>query len=143
MARREASSLFFLQLALGIFFIVLGVLAIVQDSTILNEAPRVDRFANAIARFFGSSRSDVLEIVVAILVIAAGVVVFADLFFPVEGRLYFIAALFLFIFWLTQFILILFINGFPTGSSFMPWLMKVCSDTVFLASTWIISGRYK
>lgn len=121
------NSYFFLQLCLGIFFIILGVWGITSYNS----------RAAGIMRYFG--RNDLLNLIVAVIQLAAGVLLAINLFVPVsEGlkRIFYIA---LFVVWALCIILALVVNNF-LKPDLLAWLYEVAWRSIILASIWTVGS---
>ena len=136
---------FLLQLALAIFFIVLGI----QSIMYYREAPD---FWTEINRFFNHNRqgiSDELTLTMGILSLVAGLLLVLGLFNVVNRRTLRLFVLLIFIIWIVRIIVLRFIGGVHVGNGnisfspdFMTWLLNFSSDLVVLCSLWLIEEKY-
>ncbi len=135
MARRSSSSsIVFLQVAVGAFFLLLGLLGIV------NYNSSVSRFGREMVRIFGG-RSDALNLIVAILSLAAGIILLLGLFLRIDSRVMYAAALAVFIYWALRILYVFFFNNI-FEPDFLVWLEQLSIDVVVLASAWLIARMY-
>jgi hypothetical protein len=121
------SAYFFLQLCLGIFFIILGVWGITSYNSRSAE----------IMRYFG--RNDLLNLIAAIVQLAAGILLAINLAVPVSEGLKQIFYIALFVVWALCIILALVVNNF-LKPGFLAWLYEVAWRSIILVSIWI-TGR--
>lgn len=131
MARRVTfalSSVFFLQLALGLFFLSLGILGL------QGHASRGSEFM----RWLG--RNDDLQLVVSIAQVAAGAILVLGLFISLSGEVQRIVSLSLFGLYALYIAMVYFINGFAEPD-FLPWLYEVSMRSVVLVGLWVIGRR--
>jgi hypothetical protein len=119
---------FFLQISLGIYFGVLGVNGLVSYNA---------RGAQVL-RLFGSS--PILNLIIAIILLVAGVFLVASLFAPIGGNLaplFYIAVI---IIWAIVIVLNLIVNNF-LKPSFLGWLSELAWHVAILSGTWIVSRK--
>lgn len=125
----SVSSAFFLQLSLGVFFVMLGYLGIENHESTMS----------AVGRFFG--RDDTMRYVMAIIEIAMGAVLVLGLFISVSSGLSRLISVALFILWAFYMALTFFVNdlGKPDWAS---WLYKVSWNAIILVSLWMVGRKY-
>jgi len=134
MTKRSApffDSGFFLQLCLGIFFLMLGIMSLGDYSSKLSE----------FARFFG--RDDTLRMVMAVVEIVMGSILVLGLFIALSADLTKLLSLVLFVLWAVYIVM-----TFLLGESFLKpntvvWLYNISWNVVILVSLWIVGRRYK
>ncbi len=133
MATKSGSSFgsaFFLQLSLGAFFLMLGIMGLGDYDSGLSKA----------ARFFG--RDDTLRIVMAVVEIVIGVVFVLGLFVSVSAALSRILVIALFALWALYMLLNLFLNKSFLEPNTVAWLYNLSWHSVILISIWAVGGRY-
>jgi uncharacterized membrane protein YphA (DoxX/SURF4 family) len=132
MARKSTSllgSVFFLQLALGVFFIVLGISDVTSYDSSLNELKRA----------FG--KNEVLSLVTAIVEIVMGAILVLGLFMRVSTDLTKLLGVALFVLWAAYIVLAFLIDNF-LEPSFLTWLYRLSWHCIILVSLWIVGRRY-
>lgn len=134
MASRSRGSVFLIQLALGIFFIALGIEGIATYNSQINE------FARAVGRFFGS-QNDIIPLIFAIVEVVAGVVILLEIFVPVDSRMFFIASLVILVFWGVVMVLRYITGGNFLEPDYLPWIAAFSKDLVILSALWIVTGK--
>ncbi|MDR1420570.1 MAG: hypothetical protein LBI86_09370 [Treponema sp.] len=125
---RTVNPVFFIQLALGVYFAVLGIEGITSYQS---------RGAQ-ILRLFGQNR--VLDLVVAIVFLVAGIYLVISLLAPIDRNLYFILNIIVFVIWIIYIVLSLFVNNF-LKPNFLPWLGELAWKCVILSSVWLVGQR--
>ncbi|MEI6876002.1 MAG: hypothetical protein WCL50_12835 [Spirochaetota bacterium] len=131
MSKKASSALsaeFVLQICLGAFFLVLGIMGVTSYKSNLS----------GVLRFFG--KNDTLNIVVAIAEIAMGAVLLIGLFAKVSGQIGQILGIVLALLWVIYLVMTYFVNK-PFEPSFIEWLFKLSRDLVILVSLWIVGRR--
>ncbi|MBI9106992.1 MAG: hypothetical protein JEZ04_09630 [Spirochaetales bacterium] len=128
--KKTVNSFFFLQLALSLMFIVIGIQGINSYNSGGAELLR------GINKTFGGS-NDVIPIIMAIIEIAAGILLAGSLFKLIPNRLLSILLLIIFIFWAFNIVLSYFFNN-PFEPTFIKWLASISPQLVILASIWIV-----
>jgi uncharacterized membrane protein YphA (DoxX/SURF4 family) len=147
--RRQNSgmtSIFFLQLAVAIFFLILGL------QGILYSVSQNSGFAREVARFLNPDYPSIqrTELIFGIFSLIAGLLLLLGLFRFGDSRLVTISSVLIFIFWLIRLILMRFMTElviFNGNISFHPefstWLLNVSTDTIILCSIWTIARRVR
>jgi uncharacterized membrane protein YphA (DoxX/SURF4 family) len=120
-----------MQLAIGVFFITLGIAGLAEYNTALNE------FARALG-----GQSDLLEILIAILELAAGVVLVVALFTPISSRALFIACIVILVLWGLWILSNHIVNNLAEPN-FLVWLNRLALDVIPGIGIWMIAGRYR
>jgi len=145
--RRQNSginSLFFLQLAIAIFFLILGVQGIISNMS------QNSGFAREVARFFNAENPAVqkTELVMGIISLIAGLLLLLGLFRFGDSRLVTASSVLIFLFWLTRLVIVRFMTELVIRNgniSFIPdfstWLLAVSTDVIILCSIWSIARR--
>ncbi|MDP3177283.1 MAG: hypothetical protein Q8M76_05215 [Spirochaetaceae bacterium] len=125
----SVNSAFFLQMALGVFFIMLGIMGVTNYNSKLSE----------VARFFG--KNDAMNIVIAIVELAMGAILVLGLFAPISGNLAKIISIALFALWALYILVRYFFNDFAEPD-FVPWLYNLSWHAVILVSLWMVGKKY-
>ncbi|QEN09350.1 hypothetical protein EXM22_15700 [Oceanispirochaeta crateris] len=138
------TSLFFLQLAIALFFLILGFQGIISNMS------QNSGFAQQVARFLNAENPAVqkTELVMGIFSLVAGILLLLGLFRFGDFRLVVVSSVLIFIFWLTRLIMVRFMTELVIRNgniSFMPdfstWLLAVSTDVIILCSIWTIARR--
>jgi uncharacterized membrane protein YphA (DoxX/SURF4 family) len=138
------TSLFFLQLAISIFFLILGIQGIISNMS------QNSGFAREVARFFNAENPAVqkTELIMGIISLMAGFLLLLGLFRFGDSRLVVVSSVLIFIFWLTRLVMIRFMTELIIRNgniSFIPdfstWLLAVSTDVIILCSIWTIARR--
>jgi hypothetical protein len=123
-----------LQILLAVFLITMGIAGIANYNT---DLAKIGREFN---RFIGKSNNP-LNLLMAILELAAGVVVAGALFLPGQKSLVKILTLAVAVLWIVQVIISL-----SAGETFKPdaaiWLNKLSGDLVILAALVLVNRKY-
>lgn len=133
MAKRAAPVLdsgFFLQLALGLFFVMLGVSGLTSYNSKLSE----------FARLFG--RNDGLNLVLAVVELVMGIVLVLGLFVAMPRNLAGTLALVLFGLW-ALYIVMRFVTRDFMEPNFVTWTYNLSWHLVILVSLWVVGRRYR
>jgi len=138
------SSLFFLQLAISLFFLILGFQGIISNMS------QNSGFAREVARFFNAENPAIYktELVMGIISLVAGLLLLVGLFRFGDSRLVVFSSVLIFLFWLTRLVLVRFMTELTVSNgniSFYPdfssWLLAVSTDVIILCSIWTIARR--
>ena len=147
--RRQNSgmtSLFFLQLAVAIFFLILGL------QGIMYSVSQNSGFAREVARFFNPEYPAVknIELVFGIFSLFSGFLLLLGLFRFGDSRLVTVSSVLIFLFWLIRLVIMRFMTElvvFNGNISFQPdfsnWLLNVSMDTIILCSIWTLARRVR
>jgi hypothetical protein len=125
----SVSSVFFIQLALGVYFAVLGVEGIGAYQS---------RGAQ-ILRLFGNNQ--ILNLIIAIVFLVAGIYLIISLFAPIDRNLYFILSVIVFIVWAIYIILSLLVNNNFLKPNFLTGLGNLAWRCVILGAIWLVGRR--
>lgn len=131
MAKRQAfslSSVFFLQLVIGVFFLVLGILGVQGHDSTLSEIKRA------------LGRNDSFQTITAIVELVAGIILLVGLFVSISGDLQRLVSLVLFCLWALILVINYFVNNFAEPD-FLPWLRGLSLNSVVLVGLWVIGRR--
>jgi uncharacterized membrane protein YphA (DoxX/SURF4 family) len=123
-----------LQLVVAAYLITLGLIGILHWNSGLAE------FARGFNRAFGGSSSTV-NLIIAIVELAAGVIVLAGVFMRTSSRLLYATTMIIAILWLIQ----IFVNFFAQDifePSVWVWLNRLAADLIILLALWLINRKY-
>jgi hypothetical protein len=133
MARKRGFSLtsvFFLQLCLGVFFLMLGIIGLGHYDSKLSE----------LARFFG--RDDTLSVVMSVVEIVMGSILAIGLFVPVPRNVAKIFSLVLFALWALYILLNFFLEKSFLEPTKAVWLYNVSWRALILVSLWVVGREH-
>jgi hypothetical protein len=133
MARKRGFSLtsvFFLQLCLGVFFLMLGIIGLGHYDSKLSE----------LARFFG--RDDTLSVVMSVVEIVMGSILAIGLFVPVPRNVAKIFSLVLFALWALYILLNFFLEKSFLEPTKAVWLYNVSWRAIILVSLWVVGREH-
>ncbi len=133
-AKKYQGSYFLLQIAVGIFFLLLGLQGIMHYNSDISGLGR------ALAKTFGG-KVNYISITIAVLELISGVIILGGLFVPMKNSTLMIASLAVFIFWAVRIAYFFFVNNF-TEPDLLTWLQRLSLDCVVLMSVWIIQRKY-
>jgi hypothetical protein len=120
---------FFLQLSLGVFFLVLGV----------SNLTNYNNDWNALKRAFGSNQT--LALIMAVIEIVMGALLVLGLFITLSDDVTKILGLVLFVLWGLYIVVSFIVNDF-LKPDFLTWLYRLAWNSVILVSIWIVGKRY-
>jgi hypothetical protein len=124
------SSLFFLQLFLGVFFLMLGIMGLGD----------YDSKASEFARFFG--RDDTMRVVMSVVELVMGVILILGLFMSVSADLTKIFSFTLFALWALYMAIKFFLNDSFLEPNAIVWLYNISWHAVILIGLWVVGRRY-
>jgi hypothetical protein len=124
------SSLFFLQLCLGVFFLMLGIMGLGNYNTKFSE----------VARFFG--RDDTMRVIMSVVELVMGVVLVLGLFVSVSADLTKIFTFALFVLWAVYMVINFFLNDSFLEPNTVVWLYNISWHAVVLVGLWVVGRRY-
>lgn len=127
----RVNSLFWMQLAIGVFFITLGVAGLAEYNTALNQ----------LARAFGGG-SEFLEILIAVLELASGIVLVVALFTPISSRALFVACVVILVLWGLWIVYVHIVDNLAEPN-FLVWLNRLSLDVIPGIGVWMIASRYR
>lgn len=133
MAKRRGplNSVYILQLIIGLFFIVLGIQGIMAYNSPTGE---VGRF---FAKTFGG-KEHIIDAVVAILELLAGIIIVGALFLPGKSGLLQISFIAILVFWIARIVYVYFIRGAVFEPSVLTWSAYFLQDAVIFMSIWLV-----
>ncbi|MCK5673093.1 MAG: hypothetical protein KAH95_06940 [Spirochaetales bacterium] len=131
---RKAGSFFLLQIAVGLFFLLMGLQGIINYDSYGSQATR---FVNDV---FGNN-NNIINIIVSIGALISGVIILGGLFIPLKNSTLMIATLIVFIFWALKIAYFYFVNNLMEPN-LITWLQNLSLQFVVLMSVWIINRKY-
>jgi len=138
MARKKffdmGSTLFVLQIVVAAYLITSGLLGILYWNS------GAAQFGRGLHRAFGGSDNPV-NLIVAIVELAAGVIVLLGLFASLRRDLLFVATLVIAILWAVLILVNFFARGF-FEPNFLAWLNRLAADLIVLLALWLINRKY-
>lgn len=123
------NSLLLLQLALGVFFLVLGI----------SNLTNYDSGMSELKRAFG--KNDTLSLITAIVELVMGAVLVLGLFMSVSADLAKLFGLALFALWAVYMIITFIAKNF-LEPNFLTWLYGFSWHSIILISLWIVWRKY-
>ena len=133
-SRSSVDLITILQIVVAAFLITLGLMAIIHYNS---DPARLGRGMN---RLFGRA-NEPLNLIVAIVEIAAGGIVFIGVFLAVQSRLLYGATLVIAILWIIQIILSFFASNFAEPDLII-WINRLAADLIVLLALWLINRKY-
>ncbi len=136
MARKALSfdAVSVLQIVVAVFLFTLGLIGIIHWNS---GAERLGRDLNGL---FGGSNNPI-NLIVAIVELAAGAIVFAALFVNVTSRVIYVLTIIIAILWVVEIIVAFFAyNAFEPD--FIVWLNRLAADVIILLGLWLINRKY-
>ena len=127
------SSVFFLQIAVAVFFLASGIVGIINYNSTGSE------LARAFGRLLGGGNSN-LNLIIAILELISGGMLLIGSVVSFSGRSGFIAALIIFILWGVKIVYshVMYNFGQP---DILVWIYRLSPDLVILAALWMVTKR--
>ena len=129
-AEFSSTSVFLLQLCLGVFFVVLGVSDLTGYNTGVNKA----------LRYIGDNQ--VLSLIMAVLELVMGAILVLGLVVSVPSGMTRILGLALFVLW-AVYIVVRFIANDFLEPNFISWLYNLSWHCIILVSLWIVGRKYR
>lgn len=123
-----------LQIVVALFLFTLGIIGIIDWNTTASQ------FGRSLTRLFGGANNP-LNIIVAIIELAAGVIIVGALFVMVASRIIYILTFIIAILWIVEIIIGFFAEG-AFEPNFVVWLNRLAADVIILLSLWLINRRY-
>jgi len=136
LAKRSVSfdAITVMQIVVAVFLFTLGLIGLVDWNSSLAQ------FGRSVNRFFGRADNP-LNLIVAVVEMAAGVIVFIALFITVANRLIYVLTLIIAILWVVE-IIVAFFGQDPFKPDFLVWLNRFAADVIILLSLWLINRKY-
>ncbi len=132
--KKYHGSYFLLQIAVGVFFLFLGLRGVMHYNS------DVSGLGRALARTFGG-KTLYIAVTIAVLELLSGIVILGGLFVPMKNSTLMIASFAVFVFWAVNIVYFFFINNFAEPDLFL-WIQRLALDCVVLMSIWIINRKY-
>lgn len=123
-----------LQIVVGLFLFTLGLIGIADWSS------EASQFGRGLTRLIGGSNNPV-NVVIAIVQLAAGVIVFGALFIAVRSRLIYWLTVVIAILWIVEIVIGFFAQGL-FEPDFIIWLNRLSADVIILAALWLINRKH-
>jgi len=136
MAKRTISfdAVTVLQIVVAVFLFTLGLIGVTEWNSNLAQ------FGRSLGHLFGRADNP-LNLIVAVVEMAAGVIVFIALFITVTNRLIYVLTLIIAILWVVE-IIVSFFGQDPFKPDFLVWLNRLAADVIILLSLWLINRKY-
>jgi uncharacterized membrane protein YphA (DoxX/SURF4 family) len=128
------NTVFVLQIVVAAYLITLGLLGIIHWES------GGAQFARSLTRAFGGSNNP-LNLIVAIVELAAGAIVLLGLFTSVRSGLQAAATLVIAILWVIQIIIVFFARDI-FEPEFLVWANRLAADLIVLLALWLINRKY-
>jgi hypothetical protein len=122
-------SIFFLQLCLGVFFLVFGVSNLTDYNSGWGELKRA----------FGNNEG--LALATAVVEIVMGALLVLGLFLTLSDDVTKVLGFVLFVLWGLYMVVTFIVNGF-LKPNFLSWLYNLAWNSVILVSIWIVGRKY-
>jgi len=123
-----------LQLALGVFFILIGLeVLLYYNSTVVQL---VSGFSN----IFGGSKQ-VVESVIAVIEIVAGAILILTLFVPMGRGIFNFIVLLIFILWVAKVVYSDFILKEVFQPNWLTWLKELALDIIVAIGIWVTRAK--
>jgi len=123
-----------LQIVVAVFLFTLGLIGVADWNSSLGQ------FGRSLNRLFGRADNP-LNLIVAIVEMAAGVIVFIALFIAVTNRLIYVLTLVIAILWVVE-IIVTFFGQDPFKPDVLVWLNRLAADVIILLSLWLVNRKY-
>ena len=131
---RKYGSFFLLQIAVGLFFLLMGLKGIINYDS---AGSQMSRFFNDIL----GSDNNLINIIISISALISGVIILGGLLVPLKNSTLMIATLIVFIFWALKIVYFYIANNL-LEPDLITWLQRLSLDCVVLMSVWIINRKY-
>jgi hypothetical protein len=123
-----------LQIVVAVFLFTLGLIGIIDWNSNLSQ------FGRGLNRLFGGSDNP-LNLIVAIVELAAGAIVFIAVFVAVTSRLLYWLTMVIAVLWLLEIIVGFFAQG-AFEPDFTVWLNRLAADVILLLALWLVNRKY-
>ncbi len=131
----QIGALFFLQLAVGLFFLIVGLEVLVYYNSAAGQ------FGAGMSRLFGNA-TYVIQIIIGVIELASGIVILVSLFLPVRYSVLDIAVLVVFILWIVRIIFVYFVSRRVFDPTVLTWFREIALDIIVLIGIWMVKERY-
>jgi uncharacterized membrane protein YphA (DoxX/SURF4 family) len=131
---RRSGSFFLLQIAVGLFFLIMGLQGLIN----------YDSFGSQAGRMFNDllgNDNNIINIIISIAALVSGIIILGGLFIPLKNSTLMIATLIVFIFWAVKIAFFYVVNNLMEPN-LLTWLQNISLDFVVLMSVWIINRKY-
>jgi hypothetical protein len=128
-------SLFFVQLIVGAFFLILGLEAITFGNS---AAGQVTNFFNNLS---GNSKG-IVDVVIAVVEIVSGAFIILALILPFKKPVFNFATFVIFALWAIRIVYVYFVSVKVFTPSTLTWLRGISLDGLVLVSVWVINKRF-
>lgn len=129
--RRNGSSIFLLQLSLGIMFVMVGIAAISGATS------GIGGFMGDMNRLFGGNQRTV-TIIVAVIQIVAGSLLLLSLFSLIKENIMQILLLIILVLWALELVLKFVLDGNLLQPDILVWLGNLAPNLVIFAALWVL-----
>ena len=119
-----------LQLSLGVFFLMMGIMGLGNYNSKISE----------IARLFG--RKDELRVVLSLVEIVSGIVLVSELFLSLRAGVARLLAYTIFGFWILIMLITLVLGGAFMEPSAVVWLYNLSWHSVILVGLWVVGKKH-
>jgi hypothetical protein len=130
-SRSYRTNLQILTIAVALFFIITGFIAIMNYDNAANQLGR------ALSSFVGRGNNSTFALIVAIAELIIGVILLIDVFLPIRENTMMIVKLVIFAAWAAYVVLTHFLGNFMEPD-FLRWFAPLTQDLVILAVLWVI-----
>jgi len=136
MSRRTLSfdAVSVMQIVVALFLFTLGIIGVADWSS------EASQFGRGLTGLVGGSNNPI-NIAVAVVELAAGVVVFGALFIMVRSRLVYWLTILIAALWVLEIVIAFFAQGI-FEPDFIIWLNRLSADVIILAGLWLINRKY-
>jgi hypothetical protein len=125
--------LFLLQLAVGLFFLLTGILGLIDYDSTLSQMGR------GFGRMFGNN-TQIIQLAIFIVYVISGVILVGSLFISIDARYFFVACLAIMIIWGIKMVVAFILNDF-LKPNFIQWLLPLSHDLIILTALWSVSDN--
>ncbi|AFG38342.1 hypothetical protein [Spirochaeta africana] len=129
--RRTGSSIFLLQLSLGIMFVMIGI------AGISGATSGIGRVMNDMNNLFGGNQGTV-QIIVAIIQLVAGTLLLLSLFGMIKENIMQILLLVILVLWALELALQFVLGGNLLQPDILAWLSNLAPNLVIFAGLWVV-----
>jgi hypothetical protein len=130
---RRFSAMFLIQLSIGVFFLVSGLMMLMHYNS------GAGQFIRGVGKLFG--KNDLWNLAIALIHLFAGFILAAGVFISLKGRTQFFASFAILILWAANIVIIYFMDGF-LKPDFLPWLKDLSLQLIILAGLWGTTQNY-
>ncbi len=131
--KSSISSVFLLQIFIGLFFALSGLIYLTGYNTAGSQ------FMRGVGKLFG--KNEIWTLVIALVQLFAGLVLLVGIFIRTNQRSLFLASLTITILWIANIILLYFTDSF-LKPSLMVWLRDLSVQMIILSGLWGVTRQY-